>query len=432
MSILKARRFPFGSRIHGTKLSRYSPIETIPSPDFVCISMSQHIGAPAIPVVAEGDVVKKGQLIAKAAGPVSANIYASIPGTVEKISEITNGLGQKQTHIRIKNDFTGNEMLFDDLKDRSPSSVVERVALAGIVGLGGAGFPTAIKLSPKSPLDILIINGAECEPYLTCDDRLMLERTEDIYRGMKIIAEALGLTRIIIGIEKNKPLAIEAFAKYADIDVVPLRKQYPMGGEKQLIFCTTGRKVPVGKMPFDVGCCVQNVKTVLACYEAVVLNKPLTETVLTVSGHGVKEPKNLKVPLGTSFSSLIDYCGGKSDDTVKIVAGGPMMGKALVSLNQYTRKTDSGILVLTDKETNREKPSNCINCARCAQKCPMRLMPMMIESHFLCGDYAGAERYGAMNCVECGLCAHNCPAGRALVQSITAAKNKIREMKKNG
>lgn len=429
MSIFKPRRFPYGSKVHGTKLTNDCPTETMPAPEKVYISVSQHIGAPATPIVKVGDKVKKGTLIAAAAGPVSANVYSSISGEVEDIRDIVNGLNQKQTHIVVKNDFKDEEELLPPLKESDPQSLVERIRLAGIVGLGGAGFPTAMKLSPKNPLDTLIINGAECEPYLTCDYRLMTERTKDIYAGIKHVANALNVKRIIVAIELNKPLAIQLFSEFPDIKVFALKKQYPMGSEKHLIYVTTGRKVPVGKMPFDVGCCVQNIKTVLAAANAIDRNAPLTESYVTVSGHGIKEPKNLKVAIGTPFSEIIAYCGGKTDDTVKIVAGGPMMGKALVNLNQYVRKTDSGILCLNNSETSTESPTNCINCGLCARKCPMRIMPMYIESYALAGNFKEAERYGAMNCIECGLCAYNCPAKRALVQSISYAKAKIREMK---
>ena len=429
MSVLKPKRFPYGSPIHGTKLSRKSQTEDIPAPKRVYISLSQHIGAPALPVVNVGDKVKKGTLIASASGAVSANIYSSVSGTVADVCDIVNGLSQKQTYIIIDNDFTGEEELLPPMKSFEPQDIIDRVRLAGIVGLGGAGFPTAVKLSPKTPLDTLIINGAECEPYLTCDDRLMYERTKDIRAGIDYFARALNVKRVIIGIERNKPQAIRKFSALADIDVVELRKQYPMGSEKHLIYVTTGRKVPVGKMPMDVGCSVQNIKTVLAAFEAIEHNKPLTEAHITVSGHGIKEPKNLRVPVGTPYSELIEYCGGKTDDTVKIIAGGPMMGKALTNLNMYVRKADSGILCLKNSETSTANPTNCINCGTCARFCPMRLMPMYIESYALNGNFGEAERYGAMNCIECGLCAYNCPAKRALVQSITLAKSKIREMK---
>lgn len=432
MSLIKAKHYPYGSKIRGTKLSRNFPIENFPAPKTVYLSVSQHIGAPAIPVVNVGDSVKKGQLIAEASGAISANVFSSVSGTVVNIKDIVNGLGQKQKHIVIENDFKNEETRFSDISDFEPQTIIERIRLAGIVGLGGAGFPTAIKLSPKNQLDTLVINGAECEPYLTCDYRLMIEKTDEIYKGIKYVARALNIKKIVMGIESNKPEAIEAFKKFDDIDVAVLKKQYPMGSEKHMIYVTTGRKVPTGKMPFDVGCCVQNVKTMLACYEAIEHNIPLTENIVTVSGKGVSSPKNLRVPLGTPYLDLIEYCGGLTEAAIKTVAGGPMMGKAIANFTQYTRKTDSGILCLEKDETNIDNPTNCINCGVCAKNCPMRLMPMYIESYALSGDYANAEKYGAMNCIECGLCAYNCPARRALVQNISSAKVKIKEMKKNG
>ncbi len=409
-----------------------SPIEVMPAPNKLFISLSQHIGAPAIPVVAPGDEVKKGQIIGKESGAISANIYSSVSGKVLSIEEIVNGVGQKQKYIVIENDFKNEEVLFPDMKDFEAQSIIDRIRLAGIVGLGGAGFPTAVKLSPKSPLEILVINGAECEPYLNCDNRLMLERTDDIFKGINYVAKALNVKRIIIGIEKNKPEALEAFSKYEGFEVVALKKQYPVGSEKHLIYCTTGRKVPVGKMPFDVGCCVQNIKTMIACYEAIELNKPLTEIVMTVSGLGINSPKNLKVAIGTPFEDIIKYCGGLKENTVKLVCGGPMMGKALANTVKFASKTDSGLIALSGEECSVAQPSNCINCARCANNCPMRLMPMYIESCALAGDFVGAEKYGAMNCIECGSCAYNCPAKRALVESIRFAKAKIKEAKQNG
>ena len=433
MSTRNGLNYAYGIHVPDRKcLTCDLPIEVAQAPQKVYVCMSQHIGAPAIPTVAVGDVVKKGDMVGQASGVISANVFASVCGTVVGIEEIVNALGQKLTYVVIENNGQQEETLFDDMTDFEPSSLIERIRLAGIVGLGGAGFPTAVKLSPKNQLDVLIINGAECEPYLNCDYRLMLERTDDIYKGIKYAARALKINKIIIGIEANKPLAIKAFERFEDLDVVVLKKQYPMGSEKHLIYCTTRRKVPCGKMPFDVGVCVQNIKTMIACYEAIELNKPLTETVITVSGEGVYSPKNLKVPLGTSFNYLVELCGGVSDDTAKLIAGGPMMGKALIGLDHYTRKTDSGLLCLKANETSLDNATNCINCGMCAKNCPMRLMPMYIESFTLSGDYAEAERYGAMNCIECGSCAYNCPAKRALVQSIGLAKVKIKEMKKNG
>ena len=433
MSVRKGKNYPYGIHVYDRKeLSKDKPIETMPKPQTVYICLSQHIGAPAIPVVSVGDKVKKGQMVGEASGAISANVFSSVSGEVTAIDDIVNGLGQKQKYVVIKNDSLDEEVLFDDLENFDGPTLVERIRLAGIVGLGGAGFPTAVKLSPKVQLDTLIINGAECEPYLTCDYRLMIERTEDVYKGIKYVAKALNIKRIIIGIEANKPEAIEKFKEFSDLEVVILKKQYPMGSEKHLIYCTTGRKVPVGKMPFDVSCCVQNIKTMIACKEAIEDNKPLTEIVMTVSGKGVETPKNLKVAIGTPFSDIAEYCGVKIDTVAKIIAGGPMMGKALINFNNYARKTDSGFLMLTREETSLKEPTNCINCAKCANNCPMRLMPMYIETYALCGDFKKAEKYGAMNCIECGSCAFNCPAKRPLVQSITYAKAKIKEMKQNG
>ena len=432
MSLRKAKRFSYGSKIHGHKFSKNSPIETIPQPKLVYLSMSQHIGAPAVPVVNVGDYVKKGQLVGEACGALSANVYASVSGTVKEIVKIKNGLAQNLLHVVIENDFKNDSVIFDDLADFEPKTLIERIRLAGIVGLGGAGFPTAVKLTPKNKLDVLVVNGAECEPYLTCDHRLMIERTEDIHKGIKYVSRILGIKKVVIGIESNKPDAIKAFSKYDDVDVVVLKKQYPMGSEKHLIYVTTGRKVPIGKMPFDVNVCVQNVKTLIACYEAIEHNLPLTDIVLTVSGKGIKTPKNLQVPLGTPYTEILDYCGGLDENVVKIIAGGPMMGKALISLNHFARKTDSGILCIKGEETDVKSSSNCINCALCAKNCPMRLMPMYIEACSLAKDYASAEKYGAMNCIECGLCTYNCPAKRSLVQTISYTKSKIKEMKNNG
>lgn len=430
MNTRKGKFYPYGIHVRDMKnLCSESAIEIMPEPKTVYLSMSQHIGAPATPVVNVGDKVQKGQLIGEMSGAVSANVFSPVSGQVTAIEDRVNALGQKLKYVVIENDGEYSSVLFDSMPDFSPASIIARIRLAGIVGLGGAGFPTAIKLSPKSQLEYLVINGAECEPYLNCDYRLMLERTEDIYKGIKYTATALGVSKIIIGIEANKPLAIKAFEKYEDLDVVILKKQYPMGSEKHLIYCTTGRKVPVGKMPFDVGCCVQNIKTMIACYEAIELNMPLTHTVMTVSGNGVNTPKNIKVALGTPFTDIVEFCGGMKDNAVKLVAGGPMMGKSLIGLNHYTRKTDSGLLVLVSDETDTNAPTNCINCARCAKNCPMRLMPMYIESFALNGDFDNAEKYGAMNCLECGSCAYNCPAKRPLVQSISMAKAKIKEKK---
>ena len=239
----------------------------------------------------------------------------------------------------------------------------------------------------------------------------------------------MDVKNVLIGIEANKPAAIKLFENIEGIDVVVLKKQYPMGSEKHLIYCCTGRKVGLGQLPASVGCVVQNVKTAIAVYEAIDLNKPLTEGVITISGEGVVNPKNIKAPFGTSYKALVDYCGGTKEDAIKFVAGGPMMGKTAITLNVYTKKTDSGLLVLSSKETSIKSPSNCINCGACAKNCPMRLIPSLMEFHINSGDYASAEKLGVNNCIECGSCAYNCPANRALTQSFSYAKAKLREIK---
>lgn len=428
--MIKGKYFPYGIHVRDEKeATRDKPIVLLPAPEEVAICVSQHIGAPATPVVSVGDRVKKGQLVAEASGALSANVFASVSGQVVGIEELVNPFGVKQKYVRIKNDYSEEEVKFPDLTDFSVQSLVNRIREAGIVGLGGAGFPTAIKLSPKNPLDTLIVNAAECEPYLNCDYRLMMEKTDGIVKGIRYVAKALGIEKIFVGIEANKPEAIALFEQTEGLTVVKLKKQYPMGSEKHLVYCCTGRKIAPGKMPFDAGCLVQNVKTLLAAYEAIDLNLPLTEIVMTVAGKGIAQPKNVRVPIGTSYRDIAAFCGGEVNSPVKYVAGGPMMGKALYNLNQYAKKTDSGLLFLTERETSLSQPTNCINCGRCAKNCPMRLMPMYIEFYTLAGDYEKGKKYGALSCIECGCCAYNCPAKRSLVQSIVLCKNKLKEKK---
>ena len=310
MSILKGKNYRYGIHLPSRKeLTKNKPIEVMPAPECVYINLSQHIGAPAIACVEVGSYVKKGTLIGKESGMISANVFSSVSGTVEEILDIVNGMGAKQKYIKIKNDFLNQEEFLQPLTSFDASTLVSRIREAGIVGLGGAGFPTAVKLSPKTKLDTLIINGAECEPYLNCDNRLMIERADDIYKGIKYTALSLGIANIKIGIEANKPKAIEIFSKFNDLEVIVLKKQYPMGSEKHLVYCTTGRKVPCGKMPFDVGCCVQNIKTVIAVYEAVELNKPLTDIVMTVSGEdAIKTAKEINNKNSSLKNNMSKYC----------------------------------------------------------------------------------------------------------------------------
>lgn len=422
--------FSRGIHVRGAKsLSSSAAISELPAVSEVVIPLSQHIGKPATAIVEVGQAVKRGQLIAKAEGYISANIHASIAGTVKAIEARSNGRGGMVTCVVIERAETEETDYMPALTDPSAEEIFTRVQAAGIVGMGGAGFPTCVKLKPQSKVDALILNGAECEPYLTCDHRLMIEQRDKIVRGAKYIAKALGVETIIIGIEKNKPDAIATFEE-TDLHVVALKKQYPMGSEKHLIYVCTGRKVPVGKLPADAGVSVQNVATAYAVCEAIEEGKPLMERVVTVSGAGINQPKNLLCPVGASFAALAEECGGVKEDAVKFVAGGPMTGNALTGLESYVTKTSSGLLFLTTKETNTDEPTNCLNCGKCADVCPMKLMPMQTEFYTTTGEYELAETYGGvMSCIECGACSYICPARRPLAQAIKKAKAELRKQR---
>lgn len=428
---MKAKKGKFFNRGAHVKDYKYlacdNPIEVLEAPDIVSIALGQHIGKPSECVVNVGDYVYEGQLIGKSSGFISANVHASVSGTVKAIEQRPDVNGNIGSYVVIENDRHYQKMYLDPISDREPAMLKARIQDAGIVGMGGAGFPTSVKLSPRSKVDTLVINGAECEPYLTCDYRLMIEKTEEVVQGIRLLAKALEVDNIIVGIEKNKPKAIEIFEQFDDITVVALKKVYPMGGEKQLIYCCTGRKVPVGKLPADAGCVVQNIATAYAVYEAVELNKPLYERVMTVSGQGAVHAKNLLVKVGTNYSYITENCGAK--ETVSMfVSGGPMMGPAMISTDIYTTKTSSGFLMLDEKEVDICEPTPCINCGRCADACPMHLLPMQIDFYTQAGDYEKAAKFGGVaNCISCGCCAYVCPAKRALVQSITLCKKKLNE-----
>mgnify|MGYP003911491787 CR=1 FL=1 len=411
-------------------IAKDAALEVLPMPETVAISTSQSLGRPATPVVSAGQTVKEGELIARADGLISSDVFASICGTVTEIKTENGANGTDETFIVIKSDASGEKSYLPPLTDPSADEIKARIKDAGIVGLGGAGFPTAVKVAPKTPVDTLILNGAECEPYLTCDHRLMLEKADEIARGARYVAKALGVEKIIIGIEANKPDCIAVFEKYDDIQPVILKKQYPMGGEKQLIYVTTGRKVGIGKLPADVGVVVQNVATCYAVCEAVELGKPLYERVLTVSGKAVQNPKNLWVRVGTPVRSIIDYCGGESVTPKKVVQGGPMTGVALANYDNYTHKTTSGILLMTEKEAAAEEPTPCVNCGKCADVCPMHLMPMNTAFYAAANDFDAAAQYGqTMACIECGACEYICPAKRPLIQAIRKTKAALRNKK---
>lgn len=413
------------------ELSRDCAIEIMPPPRIVKIPLSQHIGAECMPLVRTGDPVKKGQLIGSSDKTMSAGVFASVSGTVVGFESIRTAPGGNVGHVVIENDFAETEERLSELRDPSPLDIVERIREAGIVGMGGASFPLTVKLTPpkNKPIDILVINAAECEPYITCDDRVMREYPEQFAEGCRLLGRALKAERIVVGIEENKPEAIEVLRAVTDLELCVLKTKYPQGAEKQLIYAVTGRKVPAGGLPMDVGVVVDNVHTAFSTYRAVREGKTCYERVMTVSGDAVANPKNLWVRTGTPYEDLLDYCGGLKEEAVKIVSGGPMMGFAQYDLKPCTAKATSALLFLTEGELNTEKPSACINCARCHRACPMNLMPMYIDASIRADDPEGAKRYGAMNCMECGCCTYVCPAKRPIIQSIRLAKRLIKQKK---
>ncbi len=428
MKAVKGKYLFGGVHPKGKKeLTASLPIEVMPTPEVVAVSTSQSLGKSAVVAVTVGQKVKEGEVIAKADGAISSDVFASVAGTVTEIKELTGANGDKETFIFIKAEGT-DTFRFPALTSPTAEEIKARIKDCGIVGLGGAGFPTAVKVAPKTPVDILCVNGAECEPYLTCDHRLMVEKTDEIVRGARLIATALGVKDIAIGIEKNKPDAIAAFEPYEDIKVIILGKKYPLGGERQLAYAITGRRIPQGKIPAEYGVVVHNVGTCYAVCEAVEQGKPLYEKVLTVSGTAVKEPKNLLVKVGTSVKEIIEYCGGEATNPKKVVQGGPMTGVALANYEHYTHKTTSGILLLSEKEAAADEPTPCLNCGKCADVCPMHLMPMNTAFYSAAGDFDAAQKYGnVLSCIECGACEYICPAKRPLIQAIRKTKAELRK-----
>lgn len=416
------------------------PIENMPAPKEIVLAMSMHIGAPCNPIVEVGQEVKMGQLVGQAAGFISANIHASVSGKVKAIEKRLTGNGQKNLCVVIENDF--KDELSEDIKQRSwenlsNQELLDIIANAGIVGLGGATFPTRVKLAPPADkkIEYLIINGAECEPYLTSDHAVMREQPEKVVGGLKIMMKILDQQKGYIGIEDNKQDAIEAIQNASDdsIELYSLHTKYPQGSEKQLITAITGREVPSSALPSEAGCVVSNAATAIAVYEAVTKGMPLIERVVTVTGSGIKQPKVLNFRIGTMINEMIDYCGGLTDDIAKVILGGPMMGIAQFDTVIPSNKGTSGILCLNAADANIEAPSNCIRCGKCTSVCPIHLMPVYIAGYSLKGDYEKSEEYNAMDCIECGSCAFTCPARRPLVSSIRVAKAKINEKRrKNG
>jgi electron transport complex protein RnfC len=425
------------------KLSGNKAIEHIPLPKQAIVLLSQHLGAPAIPQVQKGDEVKVGNLLAKSGGFVSANTHSPVSGKVIKIDSAYDASGYKRPAVFI--DVVGD--VWDDSIDRTgdlkkdcdfpPKEIIDKIAEAGIVGMGGATFPTQVKLSPPPGMkaEVLIINGVECEPYLTSDHALMLEKGAEIMVGISILMKAAGVNKAMIGIENNKKDAIQLFLDlsrdYPGVTVEPLKVQYPQGGEKQLIDALIRRQVPSGGLPVAVGAIVQNVATAYAVYEAVQKNKPLIERVVTLTGKKIAKPCNVWARIGTPVNELIDHAGGLPDDTAKIIGGGPMMGKALVTTEIPVGKGSSGILLMPSIETQRKEMRNCIRCAKCVGVCPMGLTPSYLMNVTEFNEWDLAAKMSIADCIECGSCSYVCPANRPLLDYIRLGKSTvIKKMKK--
>jgi electron transport complex protein RnfC len=432
----RTKGFPGGIHPEERKaLTAEVPIRAARIPSRVVIPLQQHTGAPCEPLVGKGDRVKVGQKIGDSKAYVSAPIHASISGTVTGIARHPHPLGPEIMAIFIESD--GEDAWAEGVgqhRDYASLSAEELRAIireAGLVGLGGAAFPTHVKLKPppEKKVDLLLLNGAECEPYLTSDHRLMVERPGEIAEGLRIFMKILAVERAMVGIESNKPEAIAAlrkqFASEPSVEVVEMPVKYPQGSEKQLIQALTGRQVPSGGLPFDVGVVVQNVGTALAAYEAVALGKPLFERVVTVTGEAIAHPSNLLVRIGTPLEDLIAECGGLVKEAGKVVVGGPMMGLAQYSLSTPVVKGTSGVLVFPRKEGELLEEGPCIRCGRCLEACPMRLCPHLLVDSVQAGDMESAEQAHLLDCMECGSCAFVCPAKRHMVQWIKYGKSEI-------
>lgn len=433
-----SNKFSFAGGIHPPHSKKQTATEQLtnfPTPEKVVIPMAMHIGAPAKVVVKKGDSVAAGDVIGTPAGFVSVPVFASIAGDITAITEVTHPMGHKVPAVEITSD--GSERTFnlppiEDWKSVEKSELVDRIRDAGIVGRGGASFPTHVKLAPPEgkKIDTLIINGAECEPYLTADHRLMLQRAKEFLTGTLITAHILGVSKAFIGIEKNKPDAISAVKKmikeqgFDSIIVIPLETKYPQGGEKQLINAITKREVPSGKLPMDVGCVVTNVGTAHSIYKAIIKGIPLYKRVVTVTGPLVNKPGNVVIPVGTSTQEVLLHCETKMDSIKKVLMGGPMMGIALSSLEAPIIKSTSGLLVL-DSTTPAEQEYNCINCGACVHACPIHLIPSHFSKLVKRNKYDECNQKNILDCIECGSCSFVCPSKINLVHYIKLGKNRI-------
>ena len=424
------------------KLSARHPVHEADLPRQAVILLSQHIGAPATPIVARGDEVKVGTRIADPVGFVSAPVHASVSGRVARVDRAIDVSGYPRPAIFI--DVEGDE--WEPSIDRSetlvrdcplsPEEILRKIADAGIVGMGGACFPSHVKLSPPPPLkaECLVVNAVECEPYLTADHQLMVEHADEIIVGISILMKAIRVEKAYIGIETNKADAIRLLTKAAEacagVEVVPLKVKYPQGGEKQLIDAVLGRQVAAGALPVSTGAVVQNVATVFAVYQAVQKHKPLFERIVTVTGQSLARPSNLLVRIGTPVGQLVEACGGLPEDTGKVIAGGPMMGRSLVSLDVPVSKGTSGVLLMGGREARRMAVQPCIRCAKCVAVCPMGLEPYLLATASAHGDFVRVEQEGILSCIECGSCQFTCPSGRPILDYVRLGKSKVGAMVK--
>lgn len=423
----------------GKELSKDSPIASVSAASVMVYPLSQHIGAPAKAIVSPGDHVLKGQMIAEADGFISAPVYSAVSGTVKSIEKRFIANGEKAECVVIENDGAGETAdpfgKTRSLDSLSGREIIDIITKAGIVGLGGAGFPAGVKLSPKSPQDIdtIIINGSECEPYLTADYRLMMEKSDELILGVKAILKLFDKAKAVIGVEDNKPDAIRLLEEKAAgedrISVLALKTKYPQGGERQLIYSVTGRKINSKMLPADKGCLVFNAATCFAIFEAVCLQIPLIHRVMTVTGEGVNTPCNLDVPLGMTFGQVLEAAGGAAEGAVKFIAGGPMMGLALSTLDVPVVKTSSALLVFTQDDVAVLPESACIHCGRCVGACPEDLVPQMLAKEIKAENYERFDQLGGMECMECGCCTYGCPAKIPLTQMFKLGKVKVREMR---
>ncbi len=436
------KKSSFKSGVHpfeGKSYSQNMEIKSINADKIMVFPMSQHIGAPAKPVVKVGDRVLKGMKIAEAASFISSPVYSSVSGTVKAIEECHMISGTPSIAITVENDFE-DECVQGFGESRNPDALSEEeivniISESGIVGLGGAGFPTGVKLSPKNKdsIDYIIVNGAECEPYLTSDYRIMLERAEQILAGVSVILRLFAHARAVIAIEDNKPEAIHVFEEkcsaYDKISTMRLKTRYPQGGERRLIASVTGRKINSHMLPADAGVVVINAATVYAIYNAVCRNIPLISKVVTITGDGVQSPCNAEVPLGVFFSYVMEQCGGLKENAVKLISGGPMMGMAMPGLDFPVIKTSSSVLAITSDDVAKMKTTACIHCGRCVGVCPENLVPQLMAQAAKAENYERFETLNGMECIECGCCTYVCPAKRPLTQTFKLAKIAVRATK---